>query len=74
MKKLLLLIGITATLGFVNIGTRANDSPTSDAPQDLCSEEDQLACNNNCKLAGCNIGVCFPPCECFNRDGTRCTK
>jgi hypothetical protein len=78
MKKLLLLIGITGVLGLVNVGTRAHASTTSSsevlsAPGEFCSEEDDLVCNENCQAAGCYVGVCIPPCECFNKNLTRCT-
>jgi hypothetical protein len=75
MKKLLLMIGITGALGLVNVGTRANastTSPTSDKPQDLCSLEDQRVCDEHCVSAGCDIGVCFPPCKCYYSNGDTC--
>jgi hypothetical protein len=77
MKKLLLMIGITGVLGLVNAGTRAqaatSEPTTPSAPGEMCSIEDAQHCNDGCKEAGCFAGICFPPCECINQNGSRCT-
>jgi hypothetical protein len=39
----------------------------------MCSADDAYHCNEGCKEAGCFAGICIPPCECINQNGSRCT-
>jgi hypothetical protein len=75
MKRLLLLIGITTTLGLVNAGAQTNAEPRTspDAPTlTACSPLDDEECNADCRAAGCDFGVCNPPCICFYNNDERC--